>query len=179
MSNNAQLSWMERTGATPGKLVLVAVLGIVLVSVYVYQFGGSGEPTVELVVPKELQSEAPTLRIQTNLDEDALASRAWPPAELDTVVAYDPFALPFWAKTTLSASRANGDAEENKLAEEQKKKVLDSLRQQGATVIVVVDGEPLALIGDKTIRVGDRLEGFQVKQISQSGITLTGEGQTE
>ncbi len=32
-----------------------------------------------------------------------------------------------------------------------------------------------ALVGEQQIRVGDRLEGFQVKQITESGIILTTE----
>jgi hypothetical protein len=96
---------------------------------------------------------------------------------LDVVVRYDPFAIPSWARTAaqVSASLVPSGQTPSVAAREE---ALAKLQDLGAAVIVEVDGKPLALLGERRVRVGDRVEGYRIKRIDASGIVLAIEGQS-
>lgn len=178
MSQPAPQNFMQRAGATPGKLALIGVLAIILTYVIVSQLPSTPPPRLELVTPEPAASAvAPVAPLAAVPAEQAVSGEArakpWPAADLDAVVRFDPFAAPAWA--VASAANLSLAGSPAAAAANQRAEALAKLRTLGAAVIMEVDGEPLALVGEQQIRVGDRLEGFQVKQITESGIILTTE----
>ncbi|QDU54769.1 hypothetical protein [Aeoliella mucimassa] len=184
MTTRQSQNWMEQVGATPGKLALIGVLALVLVFVLVRNFRGTSAPKVELATPAEVAaSTRPNARERTPKLRVAItpAIEAWPQPVLEEVLSHDPLALPTWARTSPEVNSGprslTGGGPIAPTASPQQQ-ALAQLKEQGATAIVEIDGTLVALVGDKTIRVGDRLEGYYVKRISQAGVVLSSERQS-
>ncbi|HEY3391943.1 MAG TPA: hypothetical protein VGK58_04510, partial [Lacipirellulaceae bacterium] len=104
--------------------------------------------------------------------------------DLSVVVAYDPFALPpaFPNSPASVASRsAKGAAVEateagdaDQLAEhlESLRMELEQLQQRGVQVIVRGRDQYVAMIGDRTIHVGDEISGFTVTAIEPDHVRV-------
>ena len=97
----------NKAGATPGKLVLIGVLAVVLIGVLYIQFGGSdtatsrsarkpksAQPAAARPVPTKETVEAAATSGDDTVQQ-AIDEAAWKSPDLATVVAYDPFALPY------------------------------------------------------------------------------------
>ncbi|MGI9456127.1 MAG: hypothetical protein ACR2NU_06160, partial [Aeoliella sp.] len=104
-------------------------------------------------------------------------SEPWPVADVNSVVAHDPFLPPYWAGVSLPPSELPSTPAKD--VAKTSNAALEKLVASGTTVVVIVDGERLALVGDRQIRVGDRLDGFMVTAITESGVVLSGEGEEE
>ena len=102
----------------------------------------------------------------------------WKAPKLDVVVAYDPFALPatFPQPTKAGAGGAGKDADllsaaaaddAKRLAEEHERQLqeLDELRTVGVHAIVREGDHWVAVVGDRTLRVGDTINDFVVTAI--------------
>ena len=105
----------------------------------------------------------------------------WKSPKLDTIVAYDPFALPpAFPQPPKAAAGAKGDGAENLMAaaaaDEAKKMAdaivkqrmeLDELRERGVHVITFDPKyhQYVAVIGDRTLHVGDKINEFTVTAI--------------
>jgi hypothetical protein len=112
----------------------------------------------------------------------------WKPPELSVVLGYDPFALPpdfpqpkQVAPTTSAAQIGTASAEEADIAAEQLAEALESLRMeleqlQQRGVHVIVRGRQrdqyVAMIGDRTIHVGDIIGGFTVTAIEPDHVRV-------
>jgi hypothetical protein len=113
----------------------------------------------------------------------------WKTPELAKVVRYDPFALPAAFPQPAGVAGVSGTAtmlpdgvivaSEADMTEEQRiqsiKEIqakLTELKQRGVRVIVSARKEAVAVIGDRTVRVGDDLEGFTVKAIHTNGVVV-------
>jgi hypothetical protein len=110
----------------------------------------------------------------------------WKPPELAQVVAYDPFALPSGfpqpaqafheagaaADGSLDAADAASDADRLAEAIAQLQTELESLQQRGVQVIVRQRDQYVALIGDRTVHVGDEINGFTVTAIDPDGVRV-------
>jgi hypothetical protein len=194
---NKKSSWAKQAGITPGKLVLIAVLAVVLGGVLYIQFAPQSSsspppshpvpPTVaaarklpvqNLVGVPALPSETATLRKKTG----EVAS--WHSPELTPIVAYDPFALPaaFPQPTKVdeqgglaqseaavdpSVQQAELEAERTKSESE-----LAGLREQGVAVVIKKKKEWYAIVGDQEIHVGDQINGFTVIAIDAGGVRV-------
>ncbi len=183
----------NKAGATPGKLILIGVLAVVLIGVLYIQFSGSdsassrsarkpesARPAAARRAPaKETVEAAATSEDDTV--QQAIDEAVWKSPDLATVVAYDPFALPYrFPQPHIQGTNVRGaeadlggqgiDAAAR--AVEQLNKRLEELRQQGVQVILKEQDQYVALIGDQTVHVGDEIDGLTVTEITPSGVRV-------
>jgi hypothetical protein len=192
----------ERVGASPKKLALIGVLAAVLGGVlYVRvlpllqgeqeQVAGV-EESVEIPQPTKAQTKAaapaksvlPVGESQEWLLEP-INRPQWKVPELAQVVRYDPFALPaafpqpagaagsavISPDGVVMAAETAMDEESRTLAVTEIQAKLAELKQRG--VRVIIDGRrAAAMVGDRTIHVGDEIEGFTVKAIEADGVVV-------
>ncbi len=177
-STTTSPNFLERHGATPGKLKLIALLGCVLLYVIVSQipFGGVTSASTKRRTPPTTSSPKPAGK---QIAPSPIAtSKPWPAPDLSVIARHDPFALPPWARSASTAGTTRV-ASGKPIALKDQKNVLEKLHASGIAVVMIVDGEPLALVGNRQIRVGDDLEGFEVTAITESGILLSEKGESE
>jgi hypothetical protein len=189
----ADSTGMSKIGATPGKLVLVGVLAIILISVLVFQTGGTDAPAASAEKPKPALRTRPTRPhqrrarrqavtkasvTQGDLEPSPREARPWSEARLEEVLQYDPFAVPEALappeparRTTTGKDPAAGSQPE--AVKKQREQALAALRHQGVQMIFFDEDEQVALLGDRMVRVGDTLDGFRVLAIGPEGITLS------
>ena len=167
-----------------GRLALVTGLAVILVIVLIYQFG----PQQQLV----LKPRQP-VQLQTNTDAESGALRhdvalvqgtekVWPLLPLDTVLKHDPFALPssFLPQTTLAEKIPALEQEQivkagkqkSRLQLEQRAELLKNLQQQGVEVVLINNRTRVAMVGSRTVQVGDVLDGFIITEIHNNGIVV-------
>jgi hypothetical protein len=109
----------------------------------------------------------------------------WKAPDVATIVEYDPFALPpgfpqplkmvnGQALTSDGIVAADAETRATELADAVAKlqTELDSLRQRGVSVIVREHDQYVAMIGDRTIHVGDEINGFRVTAIEPDGVRV-------
>ncbi len=177
MSKSKQQDWMTRVGATPGKLALIAVLGVILTYVVVSQLPSRLPAPAELITPTAGSETAPAALAKADPASESRESlpevKPWPRPNLRLATTHDPFATPAWARSAVTSAELNLPQADSSSREQAD--AIAELRQLGAAVIVEVDGEPLALVGNHQLRVGDRVRGFRVEEITASGIVLTSE----
>jgi hypothetical protein len=191
-----------RAGATPKKLALIGVLAVVLVGVLYFQFGGSAEEDVPLVTAAEATTKRPPRPATSAAAGAAKATSSvpeakewllepidrpqWKAPELAHVVRYDPFALPAafpqpggvgaTGVTTpdgvvvAAGTETDEDLRSQTIAEIHTK--LNELKQRGVRVIIDGRKNAAAIVGDRTIHVGDEIEGFTVKAIDSDGVVV-------
>lgn len=170
----------SKSGATPGKLALIAVLAVVLVVVLAVQFGGSfgaGRPAEreerrgESREQRAASGESSPLVTHHSPPATPYSSRPWPKLELADVTDFDPFAAPKPApepSETLAATVESAAAQE-----EQDAAFLEQLRQEGVQAVIgSAHNGRAALIGSQIVRVGDVLGGFRVVGIEPDGVVL-------
>jgi len=179
---------MKRMGATPGKLALVGVLAVVLVTVIVGQLPDS-TTTPEVArrprTPMLNQSNSTAAANQprpfhsnsaTKSKEQSSKPPTWPELSLETIVAFDPFATPLWLSSAGAAAQA-GPADSSLLTEAawraQKASILKKLQDQGTTIVVITSTDKRATIGSQTVRIGDHIEGFVISDITRQGVVLS------
>lgn len=170
-----QQTWLERTGATPGKLAAVGTLTVLLVAVIWHNTTGSGSPadmeaTRPTTPPQQVATKtpAPAQPAPAKPGLSAKAPRTWPRYQLEKVTKHDPLAKPMWYLVAQAAETGTTGASLARSA-----KVLDELRKQRTKIVVIAGDERIATIGDLSFRVGDTIEGFQVTEITTDGIVLT------
>ena len=187
----------KRIGLTQGKMVLIGVLAVALLGVIYIQYGSDG--TEDAVAGVDLTSETPSPRsaspaptspaVAASQAADAPKASApgslnptlWKTPDLTTIVEYDPFALPPAFPRPVQV--ADGGAGEGSGATDAATKAsqladtvaklrtdLDELQQRGVRVIVKQHDQYVAMIGDRTIHVGDEINGFTVTAIEPDGV---------
>jgi hypothetical protein len=192
-------SALQQAGLTRGKAVLIAVLAVVLAGVVYLQYGRSGpgesdppqsssRPPLPARTPRGTPLAAAVVEEQGEARLDIAMAEfdeaRWQPPELAEVIAYDPFALPPEfpqpPRAVLDPELAAGgddstaavNAQQLADAVEQMQQRLAELQQRGVHVIVNVRDEYVAMIGDRTIRVGDEINGFIVTAIEPDGVRV-------
>jgi hypothetical protein len=210
-----------KLGVTRGKLVLIAVLGVVLLAVVYMQFGSSADSTTESVAtgfgphiratatpagaattdPPPATAALPTATpaVATSLGENKneqlppaqLTSRKsgfssdWQGGDIAKVVLYDPFALPASFPQRLKAGEEEKLAKETVNTEDAKAeeaaraeaiKVMQTefvqLQHEGVRVIMQKQDQYVALVGERTLHVGDEINGFKVVSIGADGVRV-------
>jgi hypothetical protein len=194
-------TWSKRVGLTRGKAAIVVVLAVTLVVVVYVKYGASGGTSgsgglvgafIARTSPRSgssnsdstsAQRQQPTSSARGLFSTAADASR-WKSPDLSVVLAYDPFALPsaFPNSPASDASRSAQDAavEATEAADaDQFAGHLDSLRmeleqlqQRGVHVIMRGRDRYVAMIGDRTIHVGDEIDGFTVTAIEPDHVRV-------
>lgn len=173
----------ERIGATRGKLALVGVLAVVLVVVIVIQLPGTSNIDD---VPTAPISEMPGWEGDVNTNAASVPSvtptppvekppRKWPELSMEVIVACDPLAAPPWYldAIALDQSKEQSDGKSASAEGVADSPALADLQEAGATIVLIADGERIATIGERQIRIGDRIDGYQVSDITDQGVILT------
>lgn len=206
----AEAQTSSKKGLTRGKAILIGVLGVTLVSVLYIQFGRGGEKPAEepvgyrpprpaLAIDPMNSAEQPvtpaTLKTESNPQAGKKKSAAtpspidekrWKSPKLETIVAYDPFALPAAfpqpPKLTVGGKATDADGliavatadDAKRLAEEveQLHLQLEELTQRGVHVIMRERDQYVAVIGDRLLRVGDKINEFTVTAIDPDGVQV-------
>jgi hypothetical protein len=187
----------QQAGVTPGKLVLIGVLAVVLAGVLYRQFGPAraDAPPVAADAPARRAPDIAQIKAHAGKNERAADSGFgkkadivvhWPTPDIATVTQYDPFALPTrfpQPKVATAEGGAAGDdatehvdaaaktAAADKQLEDFRAK-LEALRHKGVQVIIKQHNEYAAMIGDQTYRVGDEIDGFKVISIDVDGVHI-------
>ena len=193
-------TWSRRIGLTRGKAAIVAVLAVTLVVVIYVKYGPSttADFPVSLVArsrrgPKAVNRAAGASPQATQLLEAGAApflstpldDSRWKSPELATVLAYDPFALPpgfpqppqgpgmaQGAQEAAIASDADAAADQMAEAIESMQMELEELQQRGVQIILRGRDQYVAMIGDRTIHVGDEISGFTVTAIEPDHVRV-------
>jgi hypothetical protein len=112
----------------------------------------------------------------------ALPTRSWPDFKLAEVLAYDPFALPAQfpqPPPSLAEGSAmqpdQSDAAKALEAARERAATLEEIKRQGVELVLQNGREYVAKIGDKEVRIGDKIGGFRVVDINLHGVTLEGD----
>ncbi|MBI86024.1 MAG: hypothetical protein CMJ81_22740 [Planctomycetaceae bacterium] len=167
-----------------GQLALVTGLAVTLVMVLIYQFGPRQQLVLKPRGPASLQTiteaESDTVRQGTSVGQER--AKGWPLLSLDTVLKHDPFALPplFLPAATISERNPAREqeqivkaVEQNKLLQlEQRAKLLQNLQQQGVEMVLINNKTRVAMVGSRTVQVGDVLDGFVITEIHNNGVVV-------
>ena len=162
----------NRFGLTPAKLALVAVLALVQVVVIVRAVRHRWASVAE-AAPVQASRMAP-MAVRPRPAPQPTASpaspaavvhrRSWPKVSLEEALEFDPFEKPGWLATAIvAADRVAG----------QQSEMLEQLKQQGASIVVVSGDAKAATIGDQQFRIGDVIDGYQVTDITVRGVEFT------
>lgn len=182
---------MKKSGATPGKLALVAVLAVVLVGVLTVQVQNMATPVATAerrAAPRQRPAAGPPksqAAARAKADAAAMpfdeATAPWPDLSLEEVIAHDPFAVPAWIKPppeTPDLVETPDQKQQRQFAQQQQQEkaaALAKLRQQGTRIVVLTDGDKVARIGEHSVRIGDTIEGFRITDITTAGVVLSPE----
>jgi len=180
-------------GVTPAKLKLIGLLAAILVVVLYIQYGRSGAD----VAPAAPESRSPRTskrankpaRQVPNVSEQAPSIQpvdlaAWKTPELESVIRYNPFALPATfpqPKPTIVETPSSGitaavaaqsalDEQDRLNAVQDMQVELETLKRQGVQVILTKDDQFVAMIGQKIYHVGDEIGGFKITAIDDNGV---------
>jgi hypothetical protein len=192
----------KRIGLTRGKAAIIAVLAVTLVVVVYVKYGPSGANNrsdglvgafMRRAAPRSGGAAADSTSANSQqppssagaLHSTAVEAAKWKAPDLSVVLAYDPFALPPEFPQPAHASRALQAAQESnaeamdaadadQLAEalESLRMELEQLQQRGVHVIVRGRDEYVAMIGERTIHVGDEINGFTVTAIEADHVRV-------
>lgn len=170
-------TWLERNGATPGKLAVVGTLAVVLLAVLWHNFTASQSPAEVTEGKTRLSTHqttvtadttVPTKQVLVKPEVVAATRKIWPKYSLEKVTKYDPLAKPMWYLMAQATEEGTAGASLARSAQ-----VLEELKKQPTKIVVVSGNERIATIGELSFRVGDTIEGFQVTEITTDGIVLT------
>jgi hypothetical protein len=129
--------------------------------------------------PASLAAATAAPQAPSEISKEGSSKGAWPKFALDEIIAYDPFAIAKAGDTagsSKSTTQASGDTKSTAAATNDSKAAsfesgpaltgrIHTVYQRG--------GRTAALIGSKTIRPGDDLEGAgRVVEVDQSGLML-------
>jgi len=176
MSKSLDLS---KIGASPGKLALIAVLAVVLIVVLFVQFGGGFGTKQSLNREPDGESHRSEPDGETGAQSDR-PSRArgtsrdslspWPKLDLADVLDYNPFAVraPVSEPSDSPATTVESDA-----GRAEQERLLQQLQQEGVQAVIgsAVKGNA-AVIGSRTVRVGDVLGQLRVVAVESDGVVL-------
>jgi hypothetical protein len=199
----AEAKTSSKLGLTRGKAILIGILAVALVAVLYIQFGGQGEqtsgkpsayrPPRPAIAVESANTTAKSLTLatapsNTAIGKDAIASpiideTRWKSPKLETIVDYDPFALPpaFPQPPVAAGVKGKGadgliaaaEADDAKRLAEAVEKLhmqLEELTQRGVHVIIRERDSYVAVIGDRMLHVGDEINGFTVTAIDPEGV---------
>ncbi len=167
-----------------GQLALVTGLSVILVIVLIYQFGPQQQLVLKPRRPDSLQTipgaESDALRHGTAVGQET--AKGWPLLSLDTVLKHDPFDLPPFFLPTATISERNPAREQEQIVKageqkkllqlEQRAKLLQNLQQQGVEMVLINNKTRVAMVGSRTVQVGDVLNGFVITEIHNNGIVV-------
>lgn len=177
----------QRLGATPGKIALVGVLGVVFVVVLFVQFGGdeATDTTAEKPRRRGVAQRAPESAESTSGASKASQespAKAWPQIPLEEIIRHDPFAPPASLidedddpETPTPLAEQPTQPPTQPFADDRAER-LARLRVLSAEAVLMGEEGNRAIVGSRLVRVGDTLEGFTITAIGPDGVTLALDG---
>jgi hypothetical protein len=170
----------EKIGATPGKLVLVGVLGVIFLGVIASQFlGGDAADLAASAAPRVPARRLPRHIAPQPTGEappaQAAVARPWPVISLAQALAHDPFAQPAISLESDPSIPSVSQEAASAAGQDERRAALERLQALRAAAIAITPNGPVATVGTDVWRVGDRIEGFRVTNIDLMGITLVDE----
>ncbi|MBX7072234.1 MAG: hypothetical protein K1X71_03735 [Pirellulales bacterium] len=157
-------------GGSTKQWLLVAGLAIVLIGVLM--FNRHTLPNEEGSAP---EPSAPVAKsVASSKDKQQSTRRSWPVVSLEEALAYDPF-----AEQQIAQSSANDQSQMAKVAAgpvpgqsvETNEEESDLLNERVQSVVSGGQGAA-AVVGDRIVRVGDIIDGFEVVTIDKGGVRL-------
>ncbi len=168
----------NKAGVTRSQLALIGVLVAVLAIVIVVQLPDSqhGPSPVAASEPNGTSSSDLDVSIQTQegrLKEEAdkRAEREWPQFSTEQIVRLDPLSTPDWYKNILEVEVQRENS--NIVAETEHDLQLDEMQDEGTGIVLITGSERIAKVGDTHVRVGDKIDGYEVSNITSQGVILT------
>lgn len=167
--------WLRRLGVTRGKLVLIGVLAVVLVTVVVLQWpeASTPSPTIELnnaAAGDDVTTPTASSEPQNRPSETpARAAVVWPQLTLAEIVRHNPFQLP----EEMRPEPAKVDNQQDS----QDQRILQSLTEPSSAMILMVGEEHVARVGATTLRPGDKIGHYRVAKIDATGVWLVDESE--
>jgi hypothetical protein len=180
----------KSSGASGRKLAAVAILGVILLAVVYWQFGGGEQATAtsegqaagdEPAAGRQRSRRTP--RPSTVATESvSVAKSTWPAFALEEILQHNPFDLPHSLTENLSATpdeiadeseeelNRQREAERQRLAKQEA--ALSKLQKSGMTVYFEDTHGSAAIIGSRRVRPGDLIEGFRVVEVKPDGVVL-------
>ena len=189
------LNKAKQAGVTPGRIILIGVLAIVLGAVLYSRFGPESAqgppPTASRSAARQRATKAGSAAAKS-AEAAALkktgAVSVWQSPELAAVVKHDPFALPAAfpqprqpgdeADLAQNAAQAQSASAQLAALEAERTKSeaeLQALRQQGVHVIIENKNNKkqyVAVVGTEKVHVGDKIQGFTVIAIDANGVQV-------
>jgi hypothetical protein len=186
MSENSR---KPRARVTPLQWLIAGVLAMILIVVLVVQFGPAGDssPPIDSTTQSNdiFQQPAVVNRAVDTQGKNVAAKTLtieppWPAFSLATVLEFDPFARPSSLAVDLGGIRQDDGvknatvqkSEDGEKKRIERERVLAEVQNEAVQAIVGTDRGFVAIVGTKTIRVGDKLHGFVVKEIKADGVIL-------
>jgi hypothetical protein len=157
-------------GGSTKQWLLVASLAILLIGVLMYN---------RHALPNEeglaTEPSAPAAKsVASSKEKQQSARRSWPVVSLEEALAYDPF-----AEQQIAQSSANEQSQMAKVAAgpvpsqslTANEEDSDLLNERVQTVVSGGQGAA-AVVGDRIVRVGDKIDGYEVMAIDKGGVRL-------
>lgn len=171
---------LRQLGVTPAKGALVLVLAIGLGVVWGPQLAGllgGGKPRspasasrpkrpAEVAASPARRAVASTL---TPAPAPTVRDRPLPNIGLAEAISYDPFAPPAWSPLAQRAPQSRGGVSADVTDVQER---FEAIRESGVAMILVSGEGHAAQVGGQTLRVGDRVEGFEVIEIRDSEVVF-------
>lgn len=177
-----QANIAAKLGATPGKLIAVAVLGVIFIGVLIVQFRPQAavparkKPSISHASNKPNTANDRPATVVDRFKVDS-AMRIWPEVDLEETKEFDPFAVPPFL--TQSTEQPGEPATVSDDLRKRREEILLELRKARVKVIVGTGDKTVALIGKWRLKVGDVIEGMRVAEIGRGGIVLEEAGESE
>ena len=169
----------NKSGVTRPQLALIGVLTAVLAIVIVVQLpdapatsppGAASEPSNE----GESDTETNENEIKNASAEEGAEQRSqreWPRYTRAQLVRLDPLSTPDWYNSILEVVEKTDNS--NVVTETAHDLQLEELQETGTGIVVIAGSERIAKVGDTHIRVGDKIDGYEVSNITSQGVILT------
>ncbi len=180
----AEVRQNPKPAVTPRQWATIGLLAVVLVGVLWWQFGasepGPGDAKAGPAAPSPASPvstfPAGLKGAATGQSSGTAPSPPWPTIPLAEAAAYDPFqplehqpaSTPPLAKAAAKA-KTSQDSAQRRARQDQ---LLAALRKTGTTAVLRGPQGAMAIVGRRTIRVGDELDGFRVVAIEPDGVVL-------
>lgn len=161
---------LKQLGLTPAKGALIVVLAVGMCWVWSPMLFSQSQPSRRQAIASKQHDAKPTAQpdsSQTVSGPEGEATVAKPHVKLTLSEAtrHDPFATPDWAPRTQVAGRTGAPSSPNALRAR-----FDSLASVGVAMLLISEQGQAAQIGDRTVHVGDVIEGFRVVEINVEGV---------
>ena len=95
-------------------------------------------------------------------------AKKWPEIDLDTVLEHDPF----YSQRLVASDSKEVEQADSAAKREQEMAELAFLRQKGVAMILQNNAGVVAAVGDRTLKIGDVIDGYRVVEIGSDGVVL-------